>query len=64
MEIHAACFAMIKLTFGENIRKNDKKPKTNITNLTVFISFKSKKIKKNEIEKNSSAIFAKLKLDN
>ena len=45
--------------------KNTNKPKTNIANLTIFVFFKSKKkLKKHEIEKNSSAIFAILKLDN
>ena len=45
--------------------KNTNKPKTNIANLTIFVFFKSKKkLKKHEIEKNSSAIFAIFKLDN
>ena len=45
--------------------KNTNQPKSNITNLTVLIYFKSKeKLKKNEIEKDSSAIFAIFVLDN
>ena len=39
MEIHAACFAMIKLTFGKKHEKNAKQPKMNIANLTIFIRF-------------------------
>ena len=63
------CVFVVFCCLGANMRhktlKNTNKPKTNIANLTIFVFFKSTKTtEKTEIEKNSSAIFAILKLDN
>ena len=58
-------FCYVGASMRQKTLKNTNQPKSNITNLTVFISFKSKKkLRKNEIEKNSSAIFAIFVLDN
>ena len=58
-------FCYVGASMRQKTLKNTNQPKSNITNLTVLIYFKSKeKLKKNEIEKDSSAIFAIFVLDN